>query len=294
MAEYEDFFRSDDVRTTTYFDEGPRVSRAKPNLTLNRFINTSSIDMTPIDPYRQGVEITQLKHFDAGIVKIHAGEPGHVLRKNRYGMDKNFRPEPTFEELDYFNPVTYLRAQEFVEPILLNIITFPIITGDNDQIENYVFDGIIEPFPIREVASFFSIEVPFQARAVRGTVMGGNSDQTWSSDQVLTVDYFEPEKHQIEYVDMVDMIGPPGGRPQPLNGYFRSEKSDRRPFDDVRFIRNASSSIGYNSAMQAALSPLTGSTDNYVSFKQRSAATGYCYDNTPLGVDSIAFGGMTY
>jgi hypothetical protein len=282
---FEDFFQSSTVQETTFFDEGPKIRPVSI-----QGINTSSISTVLIDGYRQGVELTQLKHFDAGTVKIHAGEPGHKLRRNRFGMDKNFRPDPTFEELDYFNAEFFLRAQELAEPLLLNIITFPIITGDNDQIENYYLDGIIEPFPIREVASFFSIEVPFQARGVRGTMMAGNSDQTWSSDQVLTVDAYEPDKQQIEYLDLVDMID---GR-HPMNGFFRNEKSTRRPFEDARFPRNVPLSTTYVSEMDAALSLMTGSTDNYVTFKQRSGNSGWTYDNTIVGTDSLAFGGMTY
>lgn len=293
MAEFEDFFRPDAISNKLFFDEGPRIPRVKPNRSLSRFTNTSSITTIEIDGYRQGVEMTQMKHFDAGLVKIHAGEPGHVLRKNRYGMDKNTRPESRFEELDYFNPVTFLRAQAIGDPMLLNILTFPIITGDNDQLENFVFDGIIEPFPIREIASFFSIEVPFQARSVRGALMAGNSDQTTATDMIVTVDFYEPDKHQIEYVDMVDLIGT-SSSPQQLTGFFKFDKSKRRPFDDARFPRNVPISTTYPSTMDAALSLMSGSTDNYVSFKQRSSTSGFYYDNTVIGVDSIAFGGMTY
>lgn len=281
---YQDFFRNTVKPETTFFDEGPRVLPPKELI-----VNSSSIDTSAFDSYRQGVEITQMKYYDAGLVKILAGEPGHVLRKNRFGMDKNFRPEATFEELDYFNPVFFLKAQALAEPLLLNIITFPIITGDNDQIENYIFDGIIEPFPIREVASFFSIEVPFISRTIRGSVMGGNSDQTWASDRILTVDYFEPEKEQIEYLDLVDIIDG-----HPLNGFFRFAKSSNRPFDDSRYPRNLPLSTNYPSGMNAALSLMTGSTDNYISFKQRSATSGFTYGNTSIGTDSLSFGGMTY
>lgn len=293
MAEFEDFFRPDSIRTTLFFDEGPRIPRVKPNGSLSRFSNTSSIETIEIDGYRQGVEMTQMKHFDAGLVKIHAGEPGHVLRKNRFGMDKNNRPEPRFEELDYFNPITFLRAQEIGDPLLLNILTFPIITGDNDQIENFVFDGVIEPLPIREIASFFSIEVPFQARSVRGALMSGNDDQTAASDLIVSVDYYEPEKHQIEYIDMVDLIGT-GSTPHQMAGYFQFDKSKRRPFDDARFPRNVPIATTYSSEMNAAISLMSGSTDNYISFKQRGSTSGFYYDNTPVGVDSIAFGGMSY
>lgn len=284
---YEDFFRNNAIKDTVFFDEGPRVSRVSPLST----INTSSIDTLDVDPYRQGVEITQLKHFDAGIVKIHAGEPGHVLRRNRFGMDKNFRPEPGFEELDYFNPVRFLKAQIPGSPLTSNIITFPIITGDNDQIENYYYDGIIEPLFIREIASFFSIEVPFSSHDVRGAVMNGNIDSRKASDQVLTVDFFEPERMQIEYLDIVDM---PDGTIA-TSGFFKNIKSARRPFKDERFVRNVIVSSSYLSEMTNAMNLMTGSTDNYISSKQRSATCGWSYENNAaVGTDSLAFGGMTF
>ncbi len=89
------------------------------------------------------------------------------------------------------------------------------------------------------------------------------------------------------------MIGP-SGSVQPLNGFFIFDTSHRRPFDDTRYIRNTLPSSSYDSTLNAALSLMSGSTDNYVSFKQKSGVAGAYYDNTPAGTDSIAFGGMTY
>lgn len=290
---FEEFFTQPGaVSQTNFFDEGPRIV-ARQHHSSSGFINSSSIDTSAIDGYRQGVELTQIKYFDAGLAKIHAGEPGHVLRKNGFGMSRNFQTMPQFQELDYFNPVAFLRAQQLDDPSLLNI-TFPIITGDNEQIENYVFDGVIEPFPIREVVSFFSIEAPFTSRTIKGALMQGNEDTTHASDRILTVDYFEPEKHQVPYLDLVDLIGPSGSSPQPLNGFFVFDKSTNRPFVDATYPRNVSISTTYASDFAEVLSLMSGSTDNYVSFKQKSSAAGSYYDNTPAGTDSIAFGGMTY
>lgn len=285
------FFRNPSYGDTVFFDEGPiQIIERRPRVLNGGFVNTSSIDTAGFDAYRQGVELTHQKFFDAGIAKIHAGEPGHVLRRNRFGMDRNFRDEPHFEEMDYFDPENYLRSQDHFSQLDYNIVTFPIITSDNDQIENYIFDGVIEPFTVRPRVSFFSIDIPFEAHETKGALMGGNTDSTLASDQILTVDYFEPENEQIEYLDMVDMID---GR-FPLNGYFRNVKSLRRPFVDERLVRNITSS-SLHSVMNPVMSHMTGSTDNYISAKKRSATTGWDYDNTTsIGTDSIAFGGMSY
>lgn len=282
---YEVFFRNSSEEETDWFDEGPRIRQ----VILNS-VNTSSISTTDIDAYRQGVELTQQKHFDAGTVKIHAGTPGHIMLKNQFGMNRNFRQEPTFEELDYFDPVYYITAQHELSPLLFSVITFPIITGNNDQLENYVFDGVIEPFPIREIASFFTIEVPFQARSIKGGLMSGNEDTTRATEQILTVDAYEPTHEQVNYLDLVDMIG----NTIPLNGFFRHDKSPLSPFSDTRYPRNAELSTTYSNEMNGALSVMSGSTDNYINFKQKSSTSGWTFSNTPVGTDSLSFGEMTY
>lgn len=290
---FENFFTTPgNVSDNHFFDEGPKIVYRHQRIN-GVIVHSSSIDTTDVDPYRQGVELTHIKHFDAGVVKIHAGEQGHILRKNRLGMDKNFRTEPVFTEVDYFDAVGFIRAQEAGNVLLGGIITFPIVTGDNDQLENYVYDGVIEPFPIREVISFFSIEAPFQARGVKGCAMVGNSDSTAASDQVLTVDYFEPDKEQIAYLDRVDMIGISGSA-IPLNGFFLPEKSTCKPFIDARHPRNVPTSSSYSNTLISALSLMSGSTDNYVPYNKKSAPAGSLYDNNPVGTDSISFGGMTY
>lgn len=300
------FFRGTQLAATSFFDEGPRIIAVKPTaLTLTgSLINTSSIETSAIDAYRQGVELTQIKHFDAGIVKIHAGEPGHVLHKNRYGMDKNFRNDTHFEETDYFDPRKYLTAQDSDSPLYFNIITFPIITSDNDQIENYVFDGVIEPLTIRARASFFSIDVPFEAHEVKGALMGGNTDTSWGSDRVLTVYTNESAPNGAfldQYADSVAFPGEESGSFAPaassIVGFFMHDKRQLSPFVDARYPRNVPLPTNYDTQMSIAVNLMSGSTDSYVSevTKTKSATCGWDYDNgVSQGTDSLAFGGMIY
>lgn len=298
------FFRNSSEEEPSFYDEGPVVHSARPSQQTSGFVNTSSIDTRAIDSYRQGVELTQLKHFDAGIVKIHAGEPGHVLHRNRYGMDRNFRNEPHFEELDYFNPVEFLQAQGSDSPLQFNIITFPIITNSNDQIENYVFDGIIEPLTIRARMSFFSIDVPFEAHDVRAALMEGNTDTTWAADSIVTVrvnDQRSIVAYHDQYADGVVFAGEEGGGiEQPISsvvGFFRHEKMSIVPFIDRRIVRNASASLSYGTDMNAALSLMSGATDSYLrlALNERSATCGWDFsNNVSVGTDSLAFGGQTY
>lgn len=288
---YQPFFRNSSGPVVTgsitgdFFDEGPRIFPRSAAA-----INTSSIDTAPIDAYRQGVNLTQQKHFDAGIAKIHAGEPGHALRRNRYGMDKNFRPEATFEELDYFDPEFFLRAQEDLEPLFFNIITFPIITGDNDQIENFYLNGIIEPLPIREIASFFSIEAPFQSRDVRASLMCGNVDPRFGCEMVLTVDEFREKECLAAFLDLIDMFGV-----YSTVGFFEHDFDPITPFADERRPHGVPTSSYQDDGIKAALSLMTGSTENYIKPEQHSATAGWDYANNVFpGTDSLVFGGLTH
>lgn len=290
MSSFEEFFRDSSIEETLFFDEGPRISRNKPNNPSANFINTSSITTTQIDGFRQGVEMTQIKHFDAGLVKISAGEPGHVLRKNRFGMDKNFISGSAFQEIDLFEPVAFLRAQDIIEPLLFNILTFPIITGDNDQMENFNYNGVIEPFPIREIAAFFGIDAPFTPRGVRGQVMDGNLDTIHASDSIRTVDEFTPLSAQRGFLDMVDTLGNIS-----LNGFFLTDTPKIKPFEDKRLPQSRTHSITTQNDMQAVMSLMSGSTGNYIEQNERSSTSGWVYDcNQGVGTDSLPFGGLCY
>lgn len=284
---FQPLFSAQPVHDTLYFDEGPRI----PNYKSNTYDSLSgAMDTRGVDAYAQGVEITRQSQYDAGMVKIWSGEPGHKLLYTRFGQDRNYFPNPGFAEMDYFSPVRYLEAQEHDSPLWWNIITFPIITGDNDTAENYDFNGIIEPLSIRSSVAFFSIEVPQESHAIRANFGGGNVNSLGGSDRILTVDYFEPTREMIGYLDMIDMEA---GRP--TVGYFRHEFATLLPFVDERFIRNQPLEGTESAEAIAALSEMTGSTDNYVRHNQRSATCGWYYDNNSgVGTDSLAFGGMTY
>jgi hypothetical protein len=81
---FQPLFSPQPVHDALFFDEGPRPALTKTATTasLSGAINTSAIDA-----YAQGIEITQQVRYDAGIVKIWSGEPGHKLLRSYYGMD---------------------------------------------------------------------------------------------------------------------------------------------------------------------------------------------------------------
>lgn len=95
-----------------WFDEGP-VPRDVININT---VNSGGIDTSAIDSWRQGVEITLMSHFNAGLGKISAGEPGHLLKQNTFGGNKSrtttelvsYTPSPWYPSM--INPLAWWRS----------------------------------------------------------------------------------------------------------------------------------------------------------------------------------------
>jgi hypothetical protein len=287
-----------------FFDEGPKVQSAKIIVIGSEFHNSSSINTTLLDPYRQGVELTQQKHFDRGTFKIHAGEQGHKLKRNHFGMTNSFNTVPQFTERDYFNPENYLRSTRTNSPVLSNVITFPMITSSDTSIEGYMFDGVIEPLNIRMNVSNLSTAVSLHDHEVKGHVIDGNTDFHGRTDKIVSV-YIRNLTQQPGFVDRHSSAETFLSDPTTYDrnvlsnigySYSITSRLSLKPYVDNRFVRNTEVSSYTDSTMQATLSHMTGSTDNYIAIvnNERSATCGWDYDNNIIGTDSLAFGGMSY
>jgi hypothetical protein len=308
---------------------------------------------------------------------------------------------PAFLDNDRFDPSGFIDAQYTGDPIT-EIFTFPIVIGGDGEVETENHDGVIEPLTIRSSVSRRSTDGPFEAHDIKGGLMGGNTDSTLASSQIVQVDYFNGQQEYSEYEDrgyfkpgvsfsnyddglhdynVIPYTAVPatlasltGNYPASIGageyltfviGTLRNNNSDltlhnwqtitvtfagtEQSIDDVVTAINvasgyvaASSYMGdrirlttpqagwhtmiyidstdttalgfetlvaptldlqyitfgsghWSNDLSAAILPMTGSTDNYISFKQRSSSAGWYYDyGTTPGTDSIAFGGMTY
>jgi hypothetical protein len=272
------------IRTTThivkaiYFDEGPppppqrltNPSRLSGEVRAN-------IDTRLIDGYRQGVELTLQKHYDMGTVKIHSGEPDHVLRQSRFGMDIYHDPNSSaYSDNDKFNPVKFIKVQEYYSYLYSDVFTVPFIIDDNDEVTTDNFDGVIEPLTIRDVVALRSLEAPFIAHSVKAGLAGGSDDFQRGSCPVIQLDYFFPTRNTVVYDD---------------RGYFKNEFVKIKPFDDV----NLPDTGFMDTDLAFMLRLMRPSTGNFVPNGYKSFCAGWDYDgNVNIGTDSIAFGGMTY
>lgn len=263
----------------------------RPILALNVNYYASS----SIDAYRQGIEIQNQAQWTNGLAKITSGEPGHLFQQYKYGYnDVSIIDSDTYYEVEVFDPIKFVETGG--DP---DLFQYPIITSDVNQKENYILNGIIEPFPIRPVISNFSINFPFEPHAFRGDYGNGNLNHRFASDQVLSIDYFEPSQKNaqmfldaVDYISMYDSASTHVGVYIP---YFLLDENIVPPFVDAILPRGQLSSAAYsNDLLDTVYKMLPGGT-TYVTNKQHSATCGFVYKNSSAqGVDSIAFGGQLY
>lgn len=272
------------------FDDGPGddlEEKIKPS-TDSRYVNKNRINTSKIDKFRQGVEITSFLHYILGLVqgqcKIHSGEPGHKMPRLNYGhSNRNYRTNNAFEEIERFDSVNYLN-----DP---NTFFKTYVVSDNPDLETNIFDGVIEPLTIRAVASFSSIEVPFESHSIWGNLESGNSNITRSYDRVLTVQERNSKTAIIPWLDLVDLVGMATKAATP--GHFSKEEIYLSPFNDLRSVVELP--LMADDDIKNAILESYGDTDNYVPDGYVSATCGWSYDDVTLkGTDSIAFGGFGY
>jgi hypothetical protein len=273
----------------SWYYEGPQELTKIANAVL-----TGSIDTTAIDPYRQGVELTQQQHWSNGVVKIHVGDADHRIRQNIFGQSRpridNDSPEASWhKDVDYFDPIKYVQAQ--TGGMYIPDFTFPIITSDIDEAENYVFNGVIEPFAIRAVVSFFSLQIGQEMTGIKGEVMEGNSDPRLASESVVHVHAYEIVHDATPFLDMIDMIAN-----VPTVAYYDNNIAVISPFVDANSyeITVREQLLRNSQDMCNAINSLEFATENYVPTGSMSPTSGVTFDNTHVGTDSLAFGGMTY
>lgn len=280
------FFRDPSTLPGDAFDEGPVIVH-KPT------IFTSSIDTSAIDKFRQGVEITQLKHFDAGsFVKIHSGDPGHILKRTTYGESVAFVRSEVF--VDRFDLAPELLLSASIIKNSRDFSTVPMTSApaparSSDFYENFLHDGAFDPLGASSRNDRFSPTAPAPGEGVRGALQSGNEASEIDGASDITVSIFQLNTMRTAFDDAMAIA-----MRWPLE--HRGTTAVSVPYiDQQRTDANVvSSSVARNASMVTALLMMSSSTQNYVQVGFKSACCGWDYDGTMLGADSIAFGGLTY
>ena len=279
---------------TQFFGISSRKTRAS---------KTGYLTSASLDKFRQGIELKDLKQWSAGFYKILAGTPGHIVNPVCFGTneDNNNTGNNFFQELNLFNPIEFIGAQG-ADKLVEQVITFPIVTADANQKENYILNGIIEPFPIRPIISYFSIYFPVEPQGIKANFSNSDPLQKKQSDLVENMHEFLPNHRNNEpFLDAVDALtmtndtGTSRVEVGPSLPYFMTDTNYLSPFKDAVNARGDTleSTRGYDSDMLSAIKKLPKLGSTYLRQNEFSGATGFTYNDSVQGVDSIAFGGLT-
>jgi len=274
------------------------ISVSKKSRQTSSGILGAAID---IEQYLQGAEISNFRQT-RGLIKISAGTPGHLVQPNAFGVNETYSLTDNnyFQELNLFNPIEFINLQS-KNVLIEQVITFPIVTSDTNQRENFILNGVIEPFPIRSVISFFSINFPFESHGISANLSSGNSKLRTISDQVSSVQEFDPSRsNRIVFLDSADQFtvsndeGSVTVEVGPELSYMSTDENHVSPFVDIFYPRGdvLQSTRAYETDLLSAVNSMMPQGATYLSSKEVSGRTGFMYDNTIQGVDSIAYGGL--
>lgn len=265
------------------FSEGPKP----PKVYL---LTSNSIDTTTIDPFRQGVELTEDKFYYRGIVKIHAGYEEHQLPQAQFGeQSQEIQPEKRFVDIDYFNPLLYIVGKSGTKK---SGLTYPIVFQHSLLNPGNVLDGTIEPLAIRHVAMFSSIDAPFEAHAFKGNLESGNFNGYIHSDRVVNIQKVKDVSRGISlYEDNVDNFND-----SPINlGYFPNTSKTVSPFEDDQIKSGITLSNSMSGDIRSTLTQMSPASDNYVPSNYIRNVVGFDWENTTsTNSDSVVFGNMLY
>lgn len=272
------------------------LSNPKKKSTRQGYLSSSS------DLYRQGVEIQINEQWSAGFRRISAGTRGHLLDTRIFGLNESISltDNDFFQELSLFNPLEFIQLQEEDKPIE-SVITFPIVTSDANQRENSVLNGVIEPFPIRPVIAYFSINFPFEPHGVTANFESGNSYLRTATDAIDSVYDFYPRKinNQVfldagERISVTNNEGTNTVEVGPQLPYVTSDTNYLEPFDDFSPSRGDKNlrSKNYDLDFLNIIEKMPEQETTYLTLTQVSGKTGFVYNNTLQGIDSIAYGGL--
>jgi hypothetical protein len=167
------------------------------------------------------------------------------------------------------------------------------------QTSDELLDGTIEPLALRETIDGSGIEGPFYAHTFRAS-LGGMTDafrRSYVIEDGWNLVY--PQKGSAPFLDSTETMGPsPYGVDMP--GAFSDNFARITPFVDYMNSRDKLYSTGsitdpLSSAeisMKKVLIDSASFDDNDMQTFDKMAPAGFIFQNDPVGIDSIAFGGL--
>ena len=251
--------------TIAPFDDSQQKDRRRASENQN----TSTVEL---DAYRQGVELTQSKHYAQGMVKIHAGYNGqtgdHTVPQFVYGQtQKSFTDDVFYRDVVPIEPSAYVNESA-------SLTEFVVDRGTDLDVSVDIFDGVMEPFHIRDVVALRR-EFKAYERKLCAALGEGNVKNREGSDVFFSiVKHKEKKVGAFAMVDVVDTIAS-------LVIVVDSDSVDSRergPFIEDYTKKGTFSSTRMESDIQVALSAMEPGTENMLPDQYvQLGSTGFFY-----------------
>lgn len=262
----------------TPFIEAPAVAPLKPDPDMS---GSNTID---IDHLRQGVEIvTDRQRFAGTLPKLETGDPEHQLELTVFGQSSEFTANVLFEEIVRFDPVAFIENNE--------TLIYPVVLDNVNYEDPELLGGFIQPLSIQS-RDLLPASTEFEPHDIRALLMDGNESVFRNSNRIVSqVDRLEPSSSADLYIDASDYMGD-GLNVVNLGGLFPEQERQLRPFNESAFLSRTFRSGSLAGDIATALISMSNDSDTYIVDAYRSAGTGFTFDNSLYGTDSIAFGGL--
>ena len=305
---------------STHLDETEIIAIYDSSSGLSNKMDTSSID-----EYRQGVSILTNKHkYSSLIFKLSSGQqrrnghPDHFVEQREFGQPKAHVDGIAFNDIEgKFKPFVWNETDDIKIINNEDTMQYPVVYSEN-LTDPSVFDGVIEPLVIRRAITNNSIDAPFHAHDIRGSVMGGNNNPLLG-DELVTSDIKLKENIKQDSVtgaminyspfydsDEIGMEIESSGILVHSPGYITDTRNTEVVFNDNELSPAAVLALpDWHVGLPDEIAPGTLRLGTTVTIEQakdkqrynhliKSAPAGFVYSGAAVtGTDSLAFGGLT-
>lgn len=203
------------------------------------------------------------------------------------------RPVDRFTESGKFDPVFFVSTGGNA-----NLFSFPILTRLSKMSESLILNGVIEPLDIRPTKSLVASKKPIDYHTIRCQLGIGNVNRRAASDFITSIDYFTPSvRNKAVFLDTPGKLTNSSNITGSFSAYSEEYSVDENyvpPFEDMVYARGQRASGSYDAQLSAAVNSFDPGGTTYVTMNQKSATCGFVFGDTESGVDSIAFGDMSY
>jgi hypothetical protein len=236
--------------------------------------------------------------------------PNFLREERTLGQPKLFKDDAPYEEMQRYNAEAYLTDDS-------GAMIYPYIGSNISMNDPYQMDGVLEPLTIRDAASRNQIDFPFDAYSIwasleSGYALDSRRGGVLITQQVANVNVtssLDPFEDSVQYFlqPTLSYSIASGSVTASVEfpGYLTDQQASVVPFADVsvyaQFILplSGSSAVGTltqqesdDNAIRGAVAGMTGSTNSMFRNDHHSAPAGFVYINSPMGTDSLAFGGL--